>query len=333
MFPESRTAAAGYQEAVAAVLNHGTPAPPVIDPASPASRFGARPRAALELIGHGFSIAASALSLPIRSARPVDLPYAIGLMLWTLAGSEAVEWLSYYNAKAPKFSDDGERLCGSFGKRLISPNGSINQIEVCIARLRADPGTRRAFAAILTPEDTVSPRMDFPCAAGVQYFTRDGQLISVTFMRAQHALNLLPLDGFVFRGLQQYVAVRLGLKVGAYHHYCGTLHLYNDELNIAADTLSEPVIDCVLGDMVGGNALKQLFEFEARLRSSTGDAGESISAIASQPLPNGSFEEAARLILLMYALETSGGDPMTLIDIGLASEGTRALCRRHWTQS
>jgi hypothetical protein len=63
----------------------------------------------------------SETSTPSRqdvARRPIRLAYCIGLLLWTLSGSDDLEWSRDYNVRASKVSDDGGHLHGVFGKRL-----------------------------------------------------------------------------------------------------------------------------------------------------------------------------------------------------------------------
>src|SRR5713101_3118442 len=130
------TLAEAYLEGLRDLLLHGQSVPSVTEPTSPASNFGKADRPAIELLGYSFQVNNPYSSLFLSDVRVIRLPYCIGLFLWSIAGSNSVDWLSYYNPMARQFSDDGIQLCGAFGKRLLAYSDTINQIEAICARLK-----------------------------------------------------------------------------------------------------------------------------------------------------------------------------------------------------
>jgi thymidylate synthase len=60
-------------------------------------------------------------------------------------------------------------------------------------------------------------------------------------MRSSDAFKGLPHDIFCFTMLQEMIARDLGLEVGSYHHFAGSLHLYEDNINGAKKYLSEGI--------------------------------------------------------------------------------------------
>src|SRR5665213_1946361 len=170
------------------LLEHGAAAPSILDPLSPASRFGQRPRTSIELIGHLFGLKLGNPSVIISAVRPPDLRYLFGQTAWFLAGSDDLAFLSYYNPKAQNFSHDGATLCGSFGRRLFGPTLATSQASHAAELLRRDSGSRRAYLSVINREDLVNPTKETPCSCGIQFFVRNKQLHAVCSMRAQHAL-------------------------------------------------------------------------------------------------------------------------------------------------
>ncbi len=59
--------------------------------------------------------------------------------------------------------------------------------------------------------------------------------MSVT-MRSNDAYMGLPHDVFCFTMLQEMVAKTLGLELGEYYHYVGSMHLYMSDIEAATDT-------------------------------------------------------------------------------------------------
>ncbi len=300
------TLAEAYLEGLRDLLEHGTYAPSVTEPTSTASNFGKGDRPAIELLGYSFQINNPFSSLFLSDARVIRLPYCIGLFLWTISGSNKVDWISYYNPVACQFSDDGAHLCGAFGKRLFDYNDKINQIDAICTRLTHDPATRRALGLICTPEDNVTTSREYPCCIAVQYFIREGALHAITHMRAQQALTVLPFDAFMFMALQCLLASRLGVKVGYYKHIAGTFHIYEAEVGQAKQVVSKGAIPVQIGDMSNPKPnMEELLTFEKELRQATlnKDMGR-IEQLAAQEVQPVSFYEQAKAILLLHSLLT-----------------------------
>jgi thymidylate synthase len=226
----STSAASAYQTGLAALVDRGAKVPSVLGPLSKASNFGIGDRPWREIIGYTFTMENSVPIILNPVELPTHVPYCLGLLAWTLAGRNDVASLEYYRRGAREFTDDGETLCGAFGGRLFGIGHSYDQLAAILDRVRSDPTSRRTFAAVISPDDNLDEPREFPCAAGVQLFLRDGALQFMTIMRAQQALTVLPYDLFLFSSLHHFLASALGVRVGYYHHFAGTFHVYDAEL-------------------------------------------------------------------------------------------------------
>jgi thymidylate synthase len=261
------TLASAYLSGLQDLLSYGSRVESVKDPTSVASGFGQKDRPAIELIGYSFEVSDPRACLFLSSLRTVRLPYAFGLLLWSLAGSDSLNWIEYYDQRAGEFSDDGAHLCGAFGKRLFRFDGELNQVEVILQRLRDDPASRRAFCAVCSPADNFSRSREYPCCIGLQFFVRSGALHCITFMRAQSAMMVLPYDAFLFMSLQCLLSAQLGLRVGTYRHVVGTFHIYEAEKEYAAQIVEEDLTPVVLGVMESlDDQVPRLLAMEAELR-------------------------------------------------------------------
>lgn len=247
---------------LAMLLADGHSAEAIVDPASPASKFGQSPRGSLERFGASFSVAD--VSCPILSSRaaPFNLVYGVGLLMWTFSGSTDSEWLQYYGGRPDR------RRGASLGKRLFNNNG-LDKVELAINILVSDPGSRRAFMPVFDMRDVLDPSLEVPCSAGLQLFVRSGRLHAVTVMRAQNALDFLAMDVFVFSYLFQYVADRLNLMPGSYTHMCTSFHIFKEDAARAKKIVSgaEEVEAFSLGDLSGISIeLEELLHLEEHLR-------------------------------------------------------------------
>ena len=155
---------------------------------------------------------------------------ALGELLWYLAKSNDLEFISYYLDQYRKESEDGETVYGAYGPRLYGLRGN-NQVEHVLELLTRNPGSRRAVIQLFDADDIRERHQEIPCTCTLQFMVRDGQVELATTMRSNDAFKGLPHDVFSFTMIQEIVARILGLEPGAYTHFVGSLHLYNDAEN------------------------------------------------------------------------------------------------------
>ncbi|MBV9925567.1 MAG: hypothetical protein JOZ96_11165 [Acidobacteria bacterium] len=212
--------------------------PGVRDPYSVGSAFGQKSRGTKELSPASFSIASPRQRLVHSRHRPVDLGYAVANTIWVLTGSNDADAISFYNPHGRRFSDDGICLFSAPGARIFSSQNG-DQFAKAIERLRDDPTTRRAVIQIFSPADLFTDTRDCSCVVSLQFLLRDGVLLCITYMRSQSALMVMPYDIFLLTMIHEAVATRLGVEPGAYHHFCGSLHYYDDEEETVRSVLEE----------------------------------------------------------------------------------------------
>lgn len=131
------------------------------------------------------------------------------------------------------FQDHG-LFHGAYGPRIRE------QLILVLARLRADPATRRAVMTIWDPARDLSVEglHDYPCTVSLQFFIRGGRLSLHTSMRSNDAFLGTPYDVFQFTFLQMNVARLLGISVGSYYHHANSLHIYEKDSEAVDEVLS-----------------------------------------------------------------------------------------------
>ena len=238
-------------------------AEPVIDPASPASNFGARPRSSIELFGTSFTVIDIHKNIVACEEIPFNLTYGVGLLLWCLCGSEDQEFISYYRAKPMA----GRKV--SFGERLQRAGGKHDLLKLAVDKIRLDPGTRRGYAPIFQVDDLFK-HGEIPCAIGFHLHQRSGALHCVTLMRAQNAITALPMDVFIFSSVLRFLAADADYLEGTYTHVCSTFHAFADDVQDVSHVLKvghSAVSGLGLGSMKHfASDLPDLLKFEQRLR-------------------------------------------------------------------
>src|SRR5580704_9691399 len=172
----------------------------------------------------------------------------LGELLWYLAKTNDLKFIKYYVSRYEKETDDGLTIHGGYGPRLFAllrGDCKINQIESVLALLKKNPDSRRAviqlFDAWDIADDTVPGlrHKEIPCTCSLQFTVRKKRLYMFTTMRSNDAFVGLPHDVFTFTMLQEIMARSLGLELGRYKHFVGSLHLYEDNARDARQYLKE----------------------------------------------------------------------------------------------
>lgn len=164
---------------------------------------------------------------------------ALGEFLWYMSGSDNSDFIKHY---IPAYKDehivDG-KVYGAYGPRLFSWR-EHNQVERVCTLLTQKSTTRRAVIQVLDCEDIASDLKGTPCTSTLQFLYRDKALHLIVHMRSSDAYKGLMHDIFCFTMLQEYMARRLGFRVGTYTQLTGSLHLYESDGSRARDYLASP---------------------------------------------------------------------------------------------
>jgi hypothetical protein len=126
-----KTLAEAYVRALKDVAESGERVEAVSDPTSVGSGFGTLERPTYELLGYGFRVTDPRSCQILSPPRITNLPYCIGNLAWTVAGSDHLRWIAYFNPRGSNFSDDEVRLFGAFGTlprastRLLRPSSWV----------------------------------------------------------------------------------------------------------------------------------------------------------------------------------------------------------------
>lgn len=235
-----------------------------------------------------------------RSGDRGKLFSALGELLWYLARSDELDFISRYISAYEGESDDGITVHGAYGPRLFAMRG-IDQVANVLALLRERPDTRRAVIQLFSAEDIDAPYKEIPCTCTLQFLIRDGRLELIVNLRSNDAYKGLPHDVFCFTMLQEMIARALRREVGNYRQFVGSMHLYaSDESGARAyldEGLQKPVaMPAMPKENPFNEAIPALLECERRIRM-----GEWIEAdeVASHPY-------WADLVRLLQAFAATG---------------------------
>jgi hypothetical protein len=163
-------------------------------------------------------------SLNLRFFAIEALGYIAGI------GGPGDEWyadlLCASNRQIEKFRNPKTHLLdGAYGPRLAK------SLPGTIELLKRDCSTRQAVMAIWSP-GVADSLYDVPCTVSLQLFNSapsglPPKLDMITYMRSNDVNWGLPYDVPAFCSIQCMIADLLGWNLGTYHHFDGSLHLYD----------------------------------------------------------------------------------------------------------
>lgn len=225
---------------------------------------------------------------------------ALGEFCWYMNGSADLDFIRFYIPEYPPEEVEGS-IEEAYGPRLIGTGQfghTINQIDRVIDRLRQKPDTRRAVISLLEPNDLEPVRSEAPCTIALQFIRRRGHLHLIAIMRSNDAYLGFPHDVFCFTMMQELVARSLSIKMGEYHHFATSLHLYEKHRGKVSAYLEEGFQNptFAMPKMPSGCQLSNLKDFldtEQSIRNST------ITAAGEINLPP--YWKDLALVLLRYA--------------------------------
>jgi len=167
---------------------------------------------------------------PQRDANPF---FHLMEALWMLAGRNDLAWLERFNSKMREFSDNGVTLHGAYGYRWRYHFGR-DQLNQVVELLRLTPNSRRAVIQMWDCnidfcELEKLGSLDTPCNDLVFLEIRDGCLNQTVLCRSNDIIwGAYGTNAVHFSVLQEYLASRIGVRVGIFYQFSNNYHAYED---------------------------------------------------------------------------------------------------------
>jgi thymidylate synthase len=179
--------------------------------------------------------------ITLLKGRNWNFAAALGELVWHLSGSNDVQFISNYLKQWKNFSEDGNCILGScYGYKIFSrKNNEKNKWEKLISLFNQDIHTRRAVISLFDDERMAAQALDVSCTCSLQFLVRNDQLDLIVHMRSNDVIWGLPYDIFFFTFLQELMSIALNVKVGIYHHFVASMHLYQRHFKLAQDILDK----------------------------------------------------------------------------------------------
>jgi hypothetical protein len=154
--------------------------------------------------------------------RNYNIFHALTESILLFSPTDKVEHIARFNKNMKNFSDDGETMYGSYGKRIS------HFIDHIINKLKVDKDSRQAVLSIHKSVDLIMGTKDVPCTENLQFLIRENKLYMIVTMRSNDILFGFQYDVFMFSMLQETIANTLGIDIGYYIHNPASLHVYKD---------------------------------------------------------------------------------------------------------
>ena len=162
--------------------------------------------------------------------RKFNLEYAEAEWQWYLSGDPSIDKLGEINGSIPpiweKMADSDRQVRSNYGWQWEREH----QLDKVIQMLKVYPDTRQAVLSIYDGKEISTYSKDTPCTYAVQFTVLDSKLHMAVLMRSNDLWFGFCNDQYCFASLQELVAERLSMELGAYYHFAHNLHLYNNKL-------------------------------------------------------------------------------------------------------
>jgi thymidylate synthase len=149
--------------------------------------------------------------------------------LQLLAGVSVPNLVTAIGPQFANYAENNGLFHGAYGLR------TRGQYEHVIERLKSDPDTRQAVVTIWDPKLDLQPKKrDYPCTVLHQFRIRNNRLNMSVYMRSNDVWLGAAYDWFQFTRVQIAMASVLGVEPGTYAHHVGSLHIYEQNFDAAA---------------------------------------------------------------------------------------------------
>jgi len=181
----------------------------------------------IELIDHHFEFS---MINPYVTAkkRNINFKYVAAESLWTILGSNRLDFNDSLKKTLIQWSPTGNHLAGGYGPAFVL------QMPYIVSTLRKSLGSRQAVMTIW--ERSPHFENDMPCMTTMQFLVRENVLDVIVTMRSSDAWLGLPNDMTVFTMMAACVMLEVGNKdlcLGRCFINAGSRHLYDKDLEEA----------------------------------------------------------------------------------------------------
>jgi thymidylate synthase len=182
----------------------------------------------------------------LSRAPGLSVAFAIVEVIGILNGRQDSEYLNFFNPRLPRFAGSGPRYDGAYGYRLRATFG-FDQLVQAANALKSNPDGRQVVLQIWDakrdfPSHSGTPASeDIPCNVCSMLKLREGKLEWSQIMRSNDVFKGLPYNFVQFTSLQEVLAGWIGVEPGTYTHFSDSLHVYEQDMDLAFNSSRVPV--------------------------------------------------------------------------------------------
>lgn len=185
------------------------------------------------------------LFLPARDANPF---FHLFEALWMLGGRNDVAYPAKFAAQLQLYSDDNVTLNGAYGYRWRHHFG-YDQLQLVIEELKANPASRRCVLAMWDAYDEggdmspgyegdlkrgISGGKDIPCNTHMYFRIDSSARLDMTLCNRSNDVvwGAYGANAVHFSMLQEYVAAKIGVRMGKFYQFANNYHIYTDRPDV-----------------------------------------------------------------------------------------------------
>jgi len=209
----------------------------------PLNVIDARGRWSREIPNVSFVLTNPVERIPFLESRRPDIALCVAASLGMLESRNDTAVINHYHPgrnASTNITSSREDAAYIIQLGSLDPGTNSNSVEAIIAMMADDPRTEAAIIPIIgpdTPGRIPSRAADHP--SSIQFLHRDDRLHCVVQIHTEDAYVQLPRSVFSCTLIQEYVARRLGVAVGAYRHHVDSLHVQERDTYHLAEAIRE----------------------------------------------------------------------------------------------
>jgi thymidylate synthase len=128
-----------------------------------------------------------------------------------------------------EFLEDKQKFSYTYSERISDPSLECDQLRNIINELKQSPDSRQAVVVIFNPlydHKNIGGKHRIPCSMYYQFLVRNKKVHGIYTMRSNDIYAHFVVDMWEAVMIQKYVADNLGLEVGSFTYFGGSLHAY-----------------------------------------------------------------------------------------------------------
>lgn len=168
---------------------------------------------------------------PLLAMREMKYSF-IPEVMWFLSGSNKVDWLSRHTKIWDSFAEQNGAVTSAYGFRWRHHFG-VDQIDMALDKLRADPSTRHAVIMMWDPAtDLVVKQKNVPCPYSFTLNIIGGRLHLHLIIRSNDMILGFPTDVAGFALLLSIFAQELKVRPGILTVSISNAHIYENHMYV-----------------------------------------------------------------------------------------------------